>query len=259
MPASRCCEHLGVREHVGTVPEAAVEHAALALTPNPAHGKVHVLFADRQNPARRARLLGVDAQQHMQAVAKNRLLQLKRLVGNLKVLAPERGVDRVAWILHLHRHHFAVPGMSAVLGATDHPAELGPLIVLRILHEGRDRIVNADESFAAFDEAEQGRPQLRVVEQDPECVVEADGVELPEVRRPEHLDVVAEDRLVGARHFSHLLDGVITRRNGGGRASANGLAIAHRQVGHEHPARLPRRGRRLSRNGRVHAILLIGL
>ena len=195
----------------------------------------------------------------MQAVAKNRLLKLKRLVGNLKVLAPERGVDRVAWILHPHRHHFAIPGMSAVLGPADHPAELGPLIVLGILHEGRDGIVNADESFSAFDKAEQGSPQLRVVEQDPERVVEADGVELLDVRRPEHLDIVAEDRLVGARHFSHLLDGVITRRNGAGRASPNGLAIPHRQVGHEHPAWLPGRSRRFSRNGCVHAILLIGL
>ena len=216
-------------------------------------------FADRQNPARRARLLGVDPQQHVQAVAKNRLLQLKRLVGNLKVLAPERGVDRVAWILHLHRHHFAVPGMSAVLGSTEHPAELGPLVVFRILHEGRDGIVNADESFSAFDKAEQRRPQLRVVEQHAERVVEADGVELLDVRRPEHLDVVVEDRLVGARHLAHLLDGVVPDRNGGSGTSTNGLAIPHRQIGDEHPAWLPGLGRRLARNGCVHSFLLIGL
>ena len=156
-----------------------------------------------------AGLLGVDPQQHVQAVAENGLLKLKRLVGNLKVLAPERGVDRVAGILDLHRHHFAIPGMAAVLGPTKHPAELGPLVVLRILHEGRDGIVNADESFAALDKAEQRRPQLRIVEQHPERVVEADGVELFDVRRPEHLDVVAEDRLIGARHLAHLLDGVV--------------------------------------------------
>ena len=67
-------QHLGIREHVGTVSETAVEHAALALTPNPAHRKVHILFAGRQYPARRARLLRIDPQQHVQPVAENRLL-----------------------------------------------------------------------------------------------------------------------------------------------------------------------------------------
>ena len=125
------------------------------MPPNPAHGEVHVLLADRQNPPRSARLSGVDARQDMQAVAKNRLLKLKRLVGDLKLLALERGVDRVGSILDPHRHYFAVPGMSAVLGATEHPAKLGPLVVLRMLHEGRDGIVNADEAFSAFDEGEE--------------------------------------------------------------------------------------------------------
>ena len=216
-------------------------------------------LADRQNTARRARLLGVDPQQHVQAVAKNGLLQLKRLVGNLKVLAPERGVDRVARILHLHRHHFAVPGMSAVLCSTEHPAELGPLVVFRILHEGRDGVVNADESLSAFDETEQGRPQLRVVEQHTQRVVEADGVELLDVRRPEHLDVVVEDRLVGARHLAHLLDGVIPYRDGAGGTSARRLAIAHRQIGDEHPAWLFGLGRCRARNRRVNALPLLGL
>ena len=89
-------EHLRVREHLGTVSEAAVEDATFALPPNPAHWEVQILLADRQNTARRARLLGIDPQQHVQTVAENRLLQLKRLVGNLKILAPERSVDRVA-------------------------------------------------------------------------------------------------------------------------------------------------------------------
>jgi hypothetical protein len=88
--------------------------------------------------------------------------------------------------------------------------------------------VNADESFSAFDKAEQRRPQLRVVEQHPERVVEADGVELLDVRRPEHLDVVVEDGFIGARHLSDLLDGVVPDRDGAGGTSANRLAIPHR-------------------------------
>src|SRR6476646_7559065 len=115
-------DHLGVREHLGTVSEAAVEDATFALPPNPAHWEIQILLPDRQNTTRRARLLGIDPQQHVQTVAENRLLQLKRLVDNLKVLAPKRGVDRIAWILHLQRHHFAVPGVAAVLGPTKHPA-----------------------------------------------------------------------------------------------------------------------------------------
>jgi hypothetical protein len=99
-------------------------------------------------------------------VAKNGFLKLKRLVGDLEVLAAERRVDWTTWILDLHRHHFAIPGMSTVLGSADHPAELRPLVVFRILHEGGDGIVNADEPFAAFDKRHQRRFQLRVIEQD---------------------------------------------------------------------------------------------
>jgi hypothetical protein len=202
---------------------------------------------------------GVDPQQNVHAVAKRRLLKLKRLVGNLEVLAFERGVDRVVTILHRQRHELAVPGMSAVLGPAEHPAELGPLVVLRILHECRDRIVNADEPLSARDEVEQRRPQLRVVEQHPERVVEADGVEPRDVRRPEHLGVAREDRFIGTRQLTHLLDGVVGRRDGGGGASSNRLAIAHRQTGHEQTARLPGRGRCFARKRGVDPLLLIGL
>ena len=149
--------------------------------------------------------------------------------------------------------------MSAVLCSTEHPAELGPLVVFRILHEGRDGVVNADESFSAFDEAEQRRPQLRIVEQHTHGVVEADGVELFDVRRPEHLDIVVEDGLIGARHLSHLLDGVVPYRDGAGGTSARRLAIPHRQIGDEHPAWLLGLGRCLARNRCVHACLLLGL
>ena len=44
-----------------------------------------------------------------------------------------------------------------------------------------------------------------------------------------------------------------------GELPASGFTIPHRQVRHEQPAGLLRRGRRLSRNGCIHANILIGL
>ena len=129
--------------------------------------------------------------------------------------------------------------MAAVLGRADHPAELRPLAVDWILNEGGDRIVNAHESLAAVDETEQGPLQFRIVEQHAQGVVEADRVEPGEGSRPEHLDVIAEHGLERASRLSHLLNRVVGDRNRGIGGSANGLAVAHREVRHEQPPGLP--------------------
>lgn len=120
--------------------------------------------------------LRIDAEQHVQPIAMRRLLQLERLIRDLEVFAPERGVDRVITILYAHRRELAVPCMTAILRSTDHPAELGPLIVDGPLHERGDRIVNPDDSFATLDEVQQRRAQRRIVEQDSQGRLSRNGV-----------------------------------------------------------------------------------
>ena len=118
--------------------------------------------------------------------------------------------------------------------------------------------MNADEALTAFDEAEQRGPQVRVVEQHPESVVEADRVELLDVGRPKHLDVVAEDCLIGACRSSRWLERGSFRTESCQRSFlALGLAIPHRQIGHEQTARLLGLGLCLARNRGVDACFLI--
>ena len=66
-----------------------VEHAPLSLPANPAHRKIQVLAAGRQQAAVRLRaLLRIDAQEDVHVVAQHGFLQLKGLIGDLELLAP---------------------------------------------------------------------------------------------------------------------------------------------------------------------------
>ena len=40
-------EHLGVREHLGTVSKTDVDNTTVAVTPNPAHWKIHIHVESR--------------------------------------------------------------------------------------------------------------------------------------------------------------------------------------------------------------------
>src|ERR1019366_5876930 len=101
------------------VPQRAVEHAALLIRTDPGDGKILVRHPHRQNapPGRKPRLVHVDAEQHVQMIAQDRLLELECLVGNLEFIAVKHGIQRALRVLHLHRHGFPIPGMSAVLVA----------------------------------------------------------------------------------------------------------------------------------------------
>src|ERR1039458_9382905 len=145
-------------------PQRTVEHAALPIRANPRHGKIFVRPAHWQDTAvwRKAGLLHIDAEKYMEMVAQGRLLELKGLVGNLKFLAVKYGIQRALLVLHLHRHGLPIPGMSAVLGRPQHLAERRPLVVLGILHEGRNGIVNSHEPLAPRDVGQQQILQLRV-------------------------------------------------------------------------------------------------
>ena len=92
----------------------------------------------------------------------------------------------------------------------------------------------------------------------PHGIQKADGVELFDPVRSEHLDIVAEYRLVGAGTFAHLRDRVVGCRNRVVGTAVPRMAVAHHEVTHQHAARFPRFGRRFDWNGVVHFLLLLG-
>src|SRR5262249_13403044 len=125
-----------------TMPDPAVKYAAFLVAADPAPGKNLFLGTNGENAPglREPNRLHIDAQQHMQMVAQSGFLKLKSLIRDLERPALKCGVKGTGRVIDLHRHHFAVPGMSAIFGSADHLPERGPLIIFRILHKGRYRI-----------------------------------------------------------------------------------------------------------------------
>src|SRR5215471_162017 len=204
---------------------------------------------------RRRRLLHIYAQKHVHMIARVRLLHLVDFIGDLRALALEGSVDRALGIIHFVKETIrGRPWMPSVLCAAEHLAELRPLIVYGMLYERCDGCMEADETVPFRDEAHQRFLQLGIIEQYALRVVEANGIELADLIRAEHLDIVAEDDFVRTRAFAHLLDRIVAGRNR--RMAADQTIADLGQVRDQHAAPLLRFRRRLRWKGSLNLLFL---
>ena len=117
--------------------------------------------------------------------------------------------------------------------------------------------MDADKSLALRDKCEQRLAQLRIVEQHAQCVQKTNRVELFDLVRAEHFDIVAEYGCIGSRAFPDLFKSIIGNGNRGERTPSDRAAIAHGKVAHQQTARPYRLGGSLPGYGLVHLLFLV--
>src|SRR6185437_8555200 len=222
------------------------EYAAFAVASNPAHAIVPVgagTLGAHAAACSGVRFLNVDAQQHMQPVARvgRGHGEVIELIPHLHVLAPEhrgQGTVRIVDFNHLILDVvFSGP-------AAEHVSELGPV------HGGVGYSMIAAETAAFAYITKQASANLGVIKNQSDHAVEKHGVVLFNLRILEIVEIVAEHRLEGSGVFRHQLQHQVHVLHGGVRIGT--------QIHDQKLARLPGLHDRLPGYGGIDLCLHIG-
>ena len=73
--------------------------------------------------------------------------------------------------------------------------------------------MDADKAPPFPDKIKQTLPQFKIVKQDTRRVIEANRIELLESCRSEHLDILADCRLIGPGPEAHAFNGIVSIGN----------------------------------------------